>query len=270
MEKFQHIHAVHGDGGNTYTWKAPEDMVINVGDYIAVKVVPYGHDEEILTIVNVVGIDPELHPAPESYRDVVAVVDKTTAEIFFAEKKIEMIKPSFELGLISPTREVPYTVRDALLKGKARAGLWCDQLKLVRYERTSYSDFDFTVEVTNMRSSSSYWSTSINFCVPSIVMKGHVTGNGDVHLGYFGSWEDDISASALSAEMGMEFDTPYRADEGFHFAVDGEDGQVVAQSDLTKDDHDLVKELVKELLYREFVTGSLGHAGPRSPITIRE
>lgn len=270
MENFQHIHAVHGDGGKAYTWKAPVDMKINVGDYIAVKVTPYGHDEEISTIVKVVEIDPELHPAPESYRDVVAVVDKATAEIFFKEKEIEMIRPSFEISLISPSREVRYTARDALLKGKARAGLWCDQLKLVRYERTSHGDFDFTIEITNMRPSSSCWGSSINFRIPSIVMKGHVTGNGDVHTGYFGSWEDDISASALNAEMGMEFDTPYKADEGIVFFVDGEDEQVVAQSDLTSDDNDLVKELVKELLYRELVTGILRHADPRSPITIRE
>lgn len=270
MEKFQHIHAVHGDGGNTYTWKAPADMKINVGDYVAVKVTPYGHDEVISTVVKVVEIDPELHSAPEGYKDVLAVVDKATAEIFFKEREIEKIKTSFELGLISPTREVPYTVRDALLKGKARAGLWCDQLKLVRYERTSYSDFDFTVEVANLRPSTSCWGTSINFRCPSLLVKGHVTGNGDIHLGYFGSWDDDISATALSAEMGMDFDSPYRADEGIVFAIDGEDGQVVAASDLTKDDNELLLELVKELLYRELVAGILGHADPRSPITIRE
>lgn len=264
------MHAVHQEGGNTYTWKAPFDMAISVGDYIVVKVVPYGYDEEISTIVKVVEIDPELHDAPEAYRDVLAVADKATAKIFFEEKKRMETKASFELDLESPTRGARYTVRDALLKGMVRAGLWADAVKLVRYERTSYGDYDFIVEVANMRTSTSYWSTSINFVVPSLTMKGHVTGNGDVHLGYFGSWESDISASALSAEMGMESDTPYLATEGFHFAVDGEDGQVVAASDLTKDDNDLVKELVKELLYREFVTGSLGHAGPREPVVIRE
>nr|DAN71443.1 MAG TPA: hypothetical protein [Caudoviricetes sp.] len=270
MEKFQLVHAVHTLGGNTYTWRAPHDMVIAVDDYIVVKVVPYGHDEEISTIVKVVEIDPELHDAPESYCNVVAVADKATAEIFFNEKKIKETKPSFELDLVSPTREVRYTVRDALLKGKARAGLWCDALKLVRYERTSYSDFDFTIEVANMKTSTSYWSTSINFVIPSLVVKGHVTGNGDVHLGYFGSWDDDISASALNAEMGMDSESPYRADEGIVFFVDGEDEQVVAASDLTKSDNELLLELVKELLYRELVTGILGHAEPRSPITIRE
>ena len=245
-------------------------MKIAVGDYVVVKVVPYGHDEEISTIVKVVEIDPELHEAPEAYRNVVAVADRATAEIFFAEKKIERTRPSFELDLVSPTREARYTVRDAFLKGKARAGLWCDQLKLVRYERTSHSDFDFTVEVTNMRPSTSCWGTSINFAVPSLIAKGHVTGNGDIHLGYFGSWDDDISATTLSGEMGMDWDSLYRADEGIHFAIDGEDGQVVAQSDLTKDDNELLLELVKELLYRELVAGILGHAEPRSPITIRE
>lgn len=270
MEKFKHVHAVHTLGGATYTWKAPFDMAIAVGDYVVVKVVPYGHDEEISTIVKVVEIDPELHEAPGEYRNVVAVADKATAEIFFAEKKIKETKPSFELDLVSPTRGVRYTVRDAFLKGRVRAGLWCDALKLVRYERTSYSDFDFTVEITNMKTSTSYWSSSINFVVPSLVVKGHVTGNGDVHLGYFGSWEDDISASALNAEIGMDSESPYRADEGVHFAVDGEDGQVVAASDLTKDDNELLLELVKELVYRELVAGILGHAEPRSPITIRE
>ena len=270
MEKFQHIHAVHELGGKAYTWKAPFDMKINVGDYVVVKVVPYGHDEEISTIVKVVEIDPELHEAPEAYKDVVAVANKATAEIFFNEKKIEKTKSSFELDLVSPTREVRYTAHDAFLKGKARAGLWCDQLKLVRYERTSYSDFDFTVEIANMHPSTSAWGTSINFRIPSLIAKGHVTGNGDIHLGYFGSWDDDISATALSAEMSMEFDTPYRADVGIIFAVDGEDGQVVAASDLTKDDNELLLELVKELLYRELVAGILGHAEPRSPITIRE
>lgn len=270
MEKFKHVHAVHELGGNTYTWKAPHDMAVSVGDCVAVKVVPYGHDEEILTIVKVVEIDQELYEAPGEYRDVVAVVNKATAEIFFNEKKIKKTRPSFELGLVSPTREVRYTARDAFLKGKARAGLWCDQLKLVRYERTSYSDFDFTVEVTNLRPSTSCWGTSINFRCPSLLVKGHVTGNGDIHLGYFGSWDDDISATTLSAEMGMEFNTPYRADEGIVFAIDGEDGQVVAQSDLTKDDNELLLELVKELVYREFIVSSLGNAEPREPIIIRE
>nr|DAQ33519.1 MAG TPA: hypothetical protein [Caudoviricetes sp.] len=270
MEKFKHVHAVHAGKSSTYVWKAPFDMAISVGDYVVVKVVPYGHEEEISTIVKVVEIEPELHEASDNYREVIAVADRATAEIFFNEKKIKETKPSFELDLVSPTRGGCYTVRDALLKGKARAGLWCDQLKLVRYERTSYGDYDFIVEVANMRTSTSYWSTSINFVVPSLTMKGHVTGNGDVHLGYFGSWESDISASALSAEMGMEFDTPYLATEGFHFTVDGEDGQVVAQSDLTKDDNELLLELVKELVYRELVIGILGHADPRNPITIRE
>lgn len=270
MEKFKHIHAVHAGKSDPYTWNAPSDMEIKVDDYVVVKVVPYGHDDEISTIVKVVEIDPELYDAPGNHREVVAVADKATAEILFEEKKIKETKASFELDLESPTRGARYTVREALLKGKVRAGLWCDALRLVRYERTSYSDFDFTVEIANMRTSTSYWSTSINFRIPSIVMKGHVTGNGDVHIGYFGSWEDDISASALSAEMGMEFNTPYKADEGIVFFVDGEDEQVVAQSDLTSDDNDLVKELVKELLYRELVTGILGHAEPRSPITIRK
>lgn len=270
MEKFKHIHAVHAGKSDPYTWIAPEGMEIKVGDYVVVKVVPYGHDEEISTIVKVVEIDPELYDAPGNHREVVAVADRATAEIFFEEKKIKETKASFKLDLVSPTREVHYTVRDALLKGRTRAGLWADAVKLVRYERTSYGDYDFIVEVANMRTSTSYWSTSINFVVPSLTMKGHVTGNGDVHLGYFGSWESGISASALSAEMGMEFDTPYLATEGFHFAINGEDGQVVDQKDLTKDDNDLVKELVKELLYREFVTGSLGHAGPREPVVIRE
>lgn len=270
MEKFKHVHAVHQDGGNTYTWKAPFDMSISVGDYIVVKVVPYGHDEEISTIVKVVEIDPELHEAPEAYRDVVAVADKATAEIFFNEKKIKETKPSFELGLVSPTRGVRYTVRDALLKGKVRAGLWADMVKLVRYERTSYGDFDFTIEVANMRTSDSYWCASIGFAVPSLVAKGHVTGNGDIHLGYFGSWDDDISATSLSAEMGMEFDTPYRADEGIVFSVDGEDDQVVASGDLTKEDNELLLELVKELVYRELVLHSLGRTEPREVVTIRE
>lgn len=270
MEKFKRVHAVHQECGNVYTWNAPADMSVNVGDYVAVKVVPYGHDEEISTIVKVVEIDPELHEAPEAYRNVVAVADKATAEIFFNEKKIKETKPSFELDLVSPTRGVRYTVRDALLKGKIRAGLYCNALKLVRYERTSYSDFDFTVEVTNLRTSGSYWCASIGFSVPSLLVKGHVTGGGDVHLGYFGSWEDDISATTLSAETGMEFNTPYRADEGIVFVVDGEDSQVVSQSDLTKDDNELLLELVKELVYRELVTGILGHADPRNPITIRE
>lgn len=270
MEKFKYVHAVHAGKSSTYVWKAPFDMAISVGDYVVVKVVPYGHEEEISTIVKVVEIEPELREAPDNYREVIAVADRATAEIFFNEKKIKETKPSFELDLVSPTRGVRYTVRDALLKGKVRAGLWCDALKLVRYERTSYSDFDFTIEVANMRTSTSYWSTSINFRIPSLIAKGHVTGNGDIHLGYFGSWDDDISASALSAEMGMEFDTPYKADEGIVFFVDGEDEQVVAQSDLTKDDSELLLELVKELLYRELVVGILGHAEPRNTITIRE
>lgn len=270
MEKFQIVHAVHNDGGNTYTWKAPHDMRIAVGDYIAVKVVPYGHDEEISTIVKVVEIDPEPRRAPGEYRNVVAVADKATAEIFFNEKKVKETKPSFELDLVSPTRGVRYTVRDALLKGKVRAGLYCNALKLVRYERTSYSDFDFTVEITNLRTSGSYWCTSIGFSVPTLLVKGHVTGNGDVHLGYFGSWEDDISATTLSGEMGMEFDTPYRADEGIVFVVDDGEGQVVDQKDLTKDDNELLLELVKELVYREFIVNSLGNAEPREPVIIRE
>ena len=245
-------------------------MPINVDDYVVVKVVPYGHDEEISTIVKVVEIDPELYETPGNHREVVAVADKATAEIFFEEKKIKEIKPSFELSLVSPTREVRYTVRDALRKGKERAGLWADALKLVRYERTSYGDFDFTVEITNMRTSSSCWCASINFKVPSLVVKGHVTGNGNIHLGYFGSWEDDISASNLSAEMGMEFDTPYLANEGILFAVDGEEGQVVTADDLTKDDNELLLELVKELVYRELVIHSLGSAEPREVVTIRE
>lgn len=270
MEKFKHIHAVHAGKSSTYTWNAPVDMGIEVGDYVVVKVVPYGHDDEISTIVKVVEIDPELYDTPGNHREVVAVADKATAEIFFEEKKIKETKASFELALVSPSREERYTVRDALLKGRVRAGLWCDALKLVRYERTSYGDFDFTVEITNMRPSTSAWGTSINFRCPSLLMKGHVTGNGDIHLGYFGSWDDDISATALSGEMGMDFDSPYRADEGIHFAIDGEDEQVVASSDLTKDDNELLLELVKELLYRELVAGILGHAEPRNPITIRE
>ena len=270
MEKFQHVHAVHTLGGATYTWKAPFDMAISVGDYIVVKVVPYGHDEEISTIVKVVEIDPELHTAPEAYRNVVAVADRATAEIFFAEKKITETKPSFELDLVSPTRGVRYTVRDALLKGKVRAGLYCNDLKLVRYERTNYRDFDFTIEVTNLRPSGSYWSTSIGFSIPTLLVKGHVTGGGDVHLGYFGSWEDDISATTLSGEMNMDFDNPYRADEGIIFVVDGGEGQVVDQKDLTKDDNELLLELVKELVYREFIVNSLGNAEPREPVVIRE
>lgn len=245
-------------------------MQINVGDYVAVKVVPYGHDEEISTIVKVVETDPELHDASDNYREVIAVADRATAEIFFNEKKIKETKASFELDWVSPSREERYTVRNALLKGRVRAGLWCDALKLVRYERTSYSDFDFTIEIANLRPSTSCWGTSINFRCPSLLVKGHVTGNGDIHLGYFGSWDDDISATTLSGEMGMEFNTPYRADEGIHFAIDGEDGQVVAASDLTKDDSELLLELVKELLYRELVSGILGHAEPRNTITIRE
>lgn len=270
MEKFKHIHAVHAGKSSTYTWNAPVDMGIEVGDYVVVKVVPYGHDEEISTIVKVVEIDPELYDAPGNYREVVAVADKATAGIFFNEKKVKETKPSFELDLVSPTREVRYTVRDALLKGKVRAGLYCNALKFVRYERTSYSDFDFTIEVTNLRPSGSYWSTSIGFSIPTLLVKGHVTGGGDVHLGYFGSWEDDISATTLNGEMNMDFDSPYRADEGIHFAIDGEDGQVVAASDLTKDDNELLLELVKELVYRELVVGILGHAGPREPVVIRE
>lgn len=270
MEKFKHVHAVHAGKSSTYVWKAPFDMAISVGDYVVVKVVPYGHEEEISTIVKVVEIEPELHEASDNYREVIAVADRATAEIFFNEKKIKETKPSFELDLVSPTRGVHYTVRDALLKGKVRAGLYCNVLKLVRYERTSYSDFDFTIEVTNLRPSGSYWSTSISFLIPTLLVKGHVTGGGDVHLGYFGSWEDDISATTLSGEMGMEFDTPYRAGEGIIFVVDGGEGQVVAASDLTKDDNELLLELVKELVYREFIVNSLGNVGPREPIIIRE
>lgn len=273
MEKFKHIHAVHAGKSDPYTWNAPSDMEIKVDDYVVVKVVPYGHDDEISTIVRVVEIDPELYDAPGNHREVVAVADKATAEIFFNEKKVKETKASFELALVSNkggAREVRYTVRDALLKGRVRAGLWCDALRLVRYERTSYSDFDFTVEIANMRPSTSCWGTSINFRCPSLLVKGHVTGNGDIHLGYFGSWGDDISATTLSGEMGMEFDTPYLATEGIVFAVDGEDEQVVGQSDLTKDDNELLLELVKELVYRELVAGILGHADPRNTITIRE
>ena len=270
MEKFKHIHAVHAGKSDPYTWNAPEGMEIKVGDYVVVKVVPYGHDEEISTIVKVVEIDPELYDAPGNHREVVAVADEATAEIFFNEKKVKETKPSFELDLVSPTRGVRYTVRDALLKGRVRAGLYCNALKLVRYERTSYSDFDFTVEVTNLRTSGSYWCASIGFSVPTLLVKGHVTGGGDVHLGYFGSWDDDISATTLSGEMGMDFDSPYRADEGIVFVVDGDEGQVVDQKDLTKDDNELLLELVKELVYREFIVNSLGHADPRSPTTIRE
>lgn len=270
MEKFKHIHAVHAGKSDPYTWNAPSDMEIKVDDYVVVKVVPYGHDEEISTIVKVVEIDPELYDAPGNHREVVAVADKATAEIFFEEKKIKETKASFELALVSPTRGVRYTVRDALLKGKVRAGLYCNALKLVRYERTSYSDFDFTVEVTNLRTSGSYWCASIGFSVPTLLVKGHVTGGGDVHLGYFGSWDDDISATTLSGEMDMDFDSPYRADEGIVFVVDGDEGQVVDQKDLTKDDNELLLELVKELVYREFIVNSLGNAEPREPIIIRE
>lgn len=270
MEKFKYVHCAHAGKDSTYTWVAPASMELNVGDYVVVKVVPYGHDEEIPVIVKVTGIDQELYETPGNHREVVAVADKATAEIFFNEKKIKETKPSFELGLVSPTRGVRYTVRDALLKGKVRAGLWADMVKLVRYERTSYGDFDFTIEVANMRTSDSYWCASIGFAVPSLVAKGHVTGNGDIHLGYFGSWDDDISATSLSAEMGMEFDTPYRADEGIVFSVDGEDNQVVASGDLTKEDNELLLELVKELVYRELVLHSLGRTEPREVVTIRE
>lgn len=79
-------------------------MEIKVDDYVVVKVVPYGHDEEISTIVKVVEIDPELYDAPGNHREVVAVADKATAEIFFEEKKIKETKASFELDLVSPTR----------------------------------------------------------------------------------------------------------------------------------------------------------------------
>ena len=271
-KKFKYVEAIHElDSQNTYIWAADASLDVKVGDYVIVKCVPYGQTEEISTIVKVVEIDPEVYPSAGCHKEVIAVASKITAEIFFQEKKYRKSKASKELALVSPTREVPYTARDAFLKGKVRAGLWCEELTLVRHECTMYGDFDFIVEVRNMGPSSSCWTNSINFVIPSLIVKGHVTGNGDVLLGSFGSNDMEISATALSEQYGIEVNTPCLAEDGIIFFINGleEESYAVSLEDLTEGDVELLLELVKELVYRELINTAFEQIDVGEPLYVR-
>lgn len=242
-----------GSDDRIYSWAIDESVEVHAGD---AAVVQNRDGIAIVSVVSVVPHDEDEHGCAKYLKKVLSVVPASQVGNTFA------ITPSKQLDLISPSRGVPYTIMDALEKGRRRSNVYASRIWTEEVdENSTYGDADYVIGLIDFRCSESVWSESVSFVFPEVYMKAHVKNGTDAPQLELGGWGtggkipfgerkyaglfdegEAISFSSCKIYVGQEPDSAY---------VQGEKHTHVYFKDFSDKEKKLIFEMVKEHLLSE-------------------
>lgn len=253
MKKIKILEAsFDGNNDRIYSWAIDESAEVHEGD---AAIVQNRDGIAIVSVTNVTQYDEDKHGCVKYLKKVLSVIPASQVGNTFAIT-------SKQLDLISPSRGVPYTIMDALEKGRKRSNVYASKIWAEEVdENSTYGDADYIIGLVDFRCSESVWSESVSFVFPEIYVKAHVKNGTDAPQLELGGWgtggeipfkerkyaglfdEDEaISFSSCKIYVGEEPDSAY---------AQGEKHTHVHFKDFSDKEKELIFEIVKEHLLSE-------------------
>lgn len=242
-----------GNDDRVYSWAIDESAEVHEGDAAIVQ------NRDGIAIVSVVGIAPydeDEHGCVKYLKKVLSVVPASQVGDTFA------VVPSKQLDLMSPSRGVPYTIMDALEKGRKRSNVYASRIWAKKVdENSTYGDADYIIGLVDFRCSESVWSESVSFVFPEIYVKAHVKNGTDAPQLELGGWgtggeipfEERKYAGLFDEGEGISFSSCkiYVGEESDSAYAQGEKHTHVYFKDFSDKEKELIFEMVKEHLLSE-------------------
>ena len=137
-----------GSDDRIYSWAIDESVEVHAGD---AAVVQNRDGIAIVSVVSVVPHDEDEHGCAKYLKKVLNVIPASQVGNTFA------IAPSKQLDLISPSRGVPYTIMDALEKGRRRSNVYASRIWTEEVdENSTYGDADYVIGLIDFAAARAY------------------------------------------------------------------------------------------------------------------
>jgi hypothetical protein len=139
-----------------------------------------------------------------------------------------------ELNIISPTRGVPYTIKQALKKGLERGAVW-GTITTRDLGGSEYDDHDIIVICEDLGPAESQWSRSIMWRFNG-QLEGHFTNRRDFHWEWAAYSDGETTDPSLISPGEITFWLQVNAEEVVE--------EVVCVADLTWKELEVLREVV--------------------------